>query len=654
MPARGVRVGEGHDGFVPNPARAYPGCCRTMTFRSIVLARLFSAVFVLVAAAAGAQVQWYEHYTHGLEHERAGECSEALREFAAAARIERQPRAHVRTYGAEFLTGYDPYFHNARCLLELGRAQEAGAQLTVAEAAGVTPKDQLVLLRARIEDALHKRVETQPTAVPIEARLAVSTAPAGATVTVDGRRLGSTPIDPAPVSAGSHTVRLEFPGYRSEERVVHVADGSTFALDVTLLPLPSPPAATPRLAQVIPTAEPVHPGDQRPTVTNQVAAAVTPGVIASGAIRTAVPRTPSSLPAAVVGIPSATMAPAVQPTASGLRPIDFSAQRPVARGVVVVATLLVVVMAVVLGWRTRRRLTAKAARPSRMQDAPTRLLQTATPMGRYDLLGVLGRGGMGTTYRARRRKDGAIVALKIPHETCLAEPTFVARFLREGKLGEQLHHPGIVTIHEAGEDHGRPFLAMELLAGRTLKQELASTGAFPLRRCLEVARGIAEALDYAHAKGVVHRDLKPDNVMLLPDDGLKVMDFGIARTTGSEGLTGTNLFLGTPLYAAPEMVDPKRIDHRVDLYALGIILFEMLEGTVPFTADSPYRVIEMHQSAPLPDRDGLAVGIPNAVWAVVTRLCAKDPDDRFPSAEALLVELGRLLHDFSDLEPFHA
>jgi eukaryotic-like serine/threonine-protein kinase len=208
---------------------------------------------------------------------------------------------------------------------------------------------------------------------------------------------------------------------------------------------------------------------------------------------------------------------------------------------------------------------------------------------------MLGRGGMATTFRGRRASDGTEVALKVPHEGCLADPSFLAHFVREGQLGEQLHHPRIVRIVAAGEEGGRPYLAMELLPGRTLKRELAERGPLELRRALEVARDMAEALDYAHLKGIIHRDLKPENVMILPDGSVKVMDFGIARPADQSSLTSSNLFLGTPLYAAPEMVDPRHIDQRVDLCALGIILFEMLEGTTPFVADSPFRVLELHQ-----------------------------------------------------------
>ena len=320
--------------------------------------------------------------------------------------------------------------------------------------------------------------------------------------------------------------------------------------------------------------------------------------------------------------------------------------------------LLAVATAAGIGLRALRRRRGKNPAPPAAtpagdtfeQQQPTILVETGAKLGQFSLQSVLGRGGMATTYRARRGSDGQTVALKVPHEGCLSDQTFVTRFLREGNLGEQLHHPRIVRIFAAGEDKGRPFLAMEMVEGRTLKQEIRERAPLPLKQALEITRDIAEALDYAHAKGVVHRDLKPENVMLLPDGTIKVMDFGIARLADQPGLTTSNIFLGTPLYAAPEMVDPKSVDHRVDLYALGIILYEMLEGGVPFTADSPFRVIEMHMRQPLPAPEQLAHPVPAPVWAIILRLCEKGPAARYQSAETLLVEMNRLLQNFSAVE----
>jgi serine/threonine protein kinase len=263
-------------------------------------------------------------------------------------------------------------------------------------------------------------------------------------------------------------------------------------------------------------------------------------------------------------------------------------------------------------------------------------------VGGYEIFEELGRGGMGTTYRACRLSDQRSVALKVPHQT--GDPTYRERFFREGKLGERLHHPGIVRILEIGEDDGVDFLAMELLAGSTLRQTLDDQpDGLPVDRVINIAHDIAEALDYAHTKGVVHRDLKPENVMVLPGGQVKVMDFGVARIQGQPGLTTSQFFFGSPVYSAPELVEPKSIDHRVDLYSLGIMLFEMLAGQPPFVHESIFRVVEMHQKTPLPVRSSLQPDVPAELWAIVVRLCAKAPDARPATAQALLADLKLLL-----------
>ena len=601
-----------------------------MPSRVRLAALLFSLAGLLVAAHAAAALQWYERYERGLELEARGAWGEALEEFRAAAQVRPVPAKRVLTYGRNSIFDYDPHYHMACCLVELGRPRPAAVQLKRSANARVTPPERVQALWRRIEGMAEERLAPPtPTVASAAGNILVQSDPPGASIIVDGTARGTTPLGPFPLAPGLHVVRAEAPGFRTVEQRVTVTAAGTATLVITLVANP-PVTAAPTTLVPLPTRQAAPP----------------------------VPPTPTQLlpPAAVAAEPKA---PRVQPatpppdTPVTVRTIEIPEGKGFPRMPISVVALVLLALTGALwlrGVRKRRPPGHAPTAPTRVLEQATTLIETGAKLGVYELQSVLGRGGMATTYRARRTGDGQTVAVKVPHDGCLAEERFIARFLREGKLGEQLHHPNIVRIYGAGEEKGRPFLAMELVTGRTLKDVLRQDGPMPLRRSLEIARDIAEALDYAHAKGVIHRDLKPENVMILPDGTLKVMDFGIARLSDQPGLTSSNLFLGTPLYAAPEMVDPKSIDHRVDLYALGIILYEMLEGAVPFTADSPYRVLEMHMRTPLPAPEVLPHPVPARVWAVVQRLCEKDPAARYRSAEELLVELNRLLQNFSELE----
>jgi hypothetical protein len=570
-------------------------------------AALVLASAALFPAAAAAAPPWYEHYRRGLELEQQGAWQSAVAELSAAIRGQWAPRELVKLPGGGVIAGYDPHFHIARCMTELGRYRDAAVHLAIAFRAGVTSRDRLIALRERLEAAVSGT--TPPRPIGPVAQLRVESEPAGATLTIDGVARGDTPAGPLPLPAGAHRFRLEAPGRETVDQTVELAGGpNTVSFSLRELPPPLPTRAP---LPTLPTRE---------------------DVAAKTAVAAAVSEAPTAPPPTIAASPTA--APRRRRAAVALVVLPFALLFIAAAGV----------------WLLRRRRFHPQTLPAagRAGLEPTLPSTGFAGVKNYAVTGVLGRGGMATTYRARRETDGATVALKVPHETCLADETFVARFLREGALGEQLHHPCIVRIFEAGEADGKPFMAMELVFGSTLKQVLREGGALPQRRALEIARSIAEALDYAHAKGVIHRDLKPENVMITDDGTVKVMDFGIARLAGQEGLTMTGLFLGTPLYAAPEMMEPTSIDHRVDLYALGIILYEMLEGTVPFSADSPYRVLEMHRQRPLPAGDELPRAVPPVVWRIIERLCAKQPEARFPSAQALLVELNRLLHGPDD------
>ncbi len=586
------------------------------------------AALALLVAALGLAVrpavaqEWHARYGRGLELEAQGLWGRALVEFEAASRARPQPVKRTLVENGIVVLEYDPPYHIARCLAELGHPRLALQQLKRSVAAHVTPPEKLLALRERIQTLAGKgKVPPSSPALPAVGRLTIESDPPGATIFVDGNLRGVAPVGPLTLSPGLHVVRADRAGVRAVEQHVTAVPGGEATLVIALAAGGPAGARTPP-----PTAKPQPP---QPTLA---------------------PEEPAPTNAAATA-PPIQKAPPGPPAAARTIEIPTGYRFPTAP--VALAALLLMVLTGALwlrGVRRRKRPPEAGGAATRALERAATVAETDGRLGAYELQGVLGRGGMATTFRARRTSDGQTVAVKVPHDSSLADRTFVERFLREGKLGEQLHHPRIVRVLATGQETGRPYMAMELISGRTLKQELRALGPLPLRRALEIARDIAEALDYAHAKGVVHRDLKPENVMILPDGTVKVMDFGIARTGEQSGLTTTNIFLGTPLYAAPEMVDPKRADHRADLYALGIILFEVLEGTVPFTADSPYRILEMHQHAPLPPREKLTRRMPERVWAVVSRLCEKDPAARFPSAEALLVELNHLLHDFPEAE----
>ena len=275
------------------------------------------------------------------------------------------------------------------------------------------------------------------------------------------------------------------------------------------------------------------------------------------------------------------------------------------------------------------------------------MLKVGSCLGGYEILEVMGHGASSATYRARHRDGsrgpGQELVLKVPHEATLGDATFVIRFLQEGALGSTLNHPGIVRVLEAGEEDGRLYLAMEMVRGVSLARRLEEQGPVDLRTGLRIARAVASALAHAHRHHVVHRNLKPSHVMLLPNERVKVMDFGVARAFGEVGLTSADVFLGTPAYAAPEAVDPHSVDARSDLYSLGIILFEMLEGAPPFTADSAVELMLMHQENHFPRLEELEAPVPRAVWNLMDSLCGKLPEHRPADAQLVVDKLDRLL-----------
>ncbi|HEV7395469.1 MAG TPA: protein kinase, partial [Pyrinomonadaceae bacterium] len=272
-----------------------------------------------------------------------------------------------------------------------------------------------------------------------------------------------------------------------------------------------------------------------------------------------------------------------------------------------------------------------------------------TLAGKYRIEERLSVGGMGTVYRGTHILMGKTVAIKVLRPSLAADEKIVARFSREARAASMISHPHALSVTDFGEDEGGVvFLVMEFLNGRTLKQVIREDGPLPLSRTVEIMRQVGSALDAAHAEGVVHRDLKSDNIMLINASGAdyaKVLDFGIAKIQETAehqdpGLTSPDLIIGTPQYMSPEQCSQsEQIDSRTDIYSLGIILFEMLVGHVPFLGDSPTVIMLKHlQEQPpsvLDERKDLPVGI----GTVVAKALAKQREERYQSASALVEDL---------------
>ena len=262
--------------------------------------------------------------------------------------------------------------------------------------------------------------------------------------------------------------------------------------------------------------------------------------------------------------------------------------------------------------------------------------------GRYELREVLGTGGMSSVYRAHDTLLERDVALKVLHEHHLEDEEYVERFRREARAVAQLAHPNIVTVIDRGEDGGRQFIVFEHVAGETL-HDVLHAGPLDVRRALEVTIAVARGLAYAHAHGIVHRDVKPQNVLLTVDGEAKVTDFGIARSLDVEGVTQSGTVLGTSNYIAPEQATGQRVDLRTDVYSLGVVLFELLTGDVPFAGDSFVAVAMQHVHEPAPNLLDRRPDVPPRVALAVERALEKDPADRFQSMDELVEELEACL-----------
>src|SRR6266478_7138915 len=266
---------------------------------------------------------------------------------------------------------------------------------------------------------------------------------------------------------------------------------------------------------------------------------------------------------------------------------------------------------------------------------------------RYELDGVVGRGGMAEVYRARDLRLDRVVAVKTLREDLARDQTFQARFRREAQSAASLNHPSIVAVYDTGEDSTSmshvPFIVMEFVDGRTIRDLLRDDRRLLPERALEITDGVLRALDYSHRHGIVHRDIKPGNVMLNRQGEIKVMDFGIARAVADTQatMTQTAQVIGTAQYLSPEQARGERVDARSDLYSVGCLLYELLTGRPPFMGDSPVAIAYQHvRENPVPP-SRVDPELPAWADAIVLRAMEKDPADRYQTAGDMRADLQR-------------
>jgi serine/threonine protein kinase len=258
----------------------------------------------------------------------------------------------------------------------------------------------------------------------------------------------------------------------------------------------------------------------------------------------------------------------------------------------------------------------------------------------YRIESVVARSGMASIFRGTDSRTGRPVAIKVPHPEMESDPVFFERFQREEEIGKKLDHPGVMKVF-ADEDRSQVYMVMEWVDGRLLRQILNESGKFSVERAVRIAGAILDALEYIHAHGVVHRDLKPENIMVDAEDHIKLIDFGIAANVGARRITFAKLSqtMGTPDYISPEQVKGKRGDARSDLYAVGVMLYEMLTGTVPFPGPNPFVIMnDRLLNNPVPPRE-IDPTITPQLQEIIYRAMERDPHKRYATAREFVWDL---------------
>jgi hypothetical protein len=597
------------------------------------------ALALPAATRAGAD-EWYDAYRQGVRALAQGHPESAIGPLERAIAQRPEPGRNIVTYGTNVEREYFPYLRLAEAQVLLRDVARARAALAQSEKWGLEPSDQRQRLTARIEELIPKPT---PTSAPPATAPPATTAAAVVTTVPAAPPPAPTLAPPSPTPAVHRPPASAAPGVAAPPPTVAA-------------PAPFPPGTVDHVSpagtiEVVsqPPGASVYVDDELVGTTDPEWGRLVRSGVAPGRHRVRL---------ALAGHQDVAEDVEVK---AGAR-VDFrkrlADEQAVDRRPYLWGTLAVLLLGLAIwAWR---RLAAEPAPSAGL--APTPRSADATPargtppgmgspgvrrdgqgrefFGEYRLLEPLGRGGMASVFKAER--GGELSALKRPLYAFLEEPEFLERFLREADIGRTLHHPNVIRILERGEVEGVPFFTMELLAGETLQARVERHGALPARQATEIIAQIAEALDYAHSKGVVHRDLKPSNVMVLADGTVKVMDFGIARARRFEGMTVTGAFLGSPDYIAPEAIEGKEADARSDLYSLGVTFYETLTGRRPFAGDT------RSPSSAAPDgrrrRRVARADVPPELERLVLRLLSKEPADRIASAEDLVRELRDYLN----------
>jgi Protein kinase domain/PEGA domain/Tetratricopeptide repeat len=609
-------------------------------------AALFLASALLVPAAAGAQ-EWHEAYRSGLTALARGDHARAAAAFRRAIALHPEPGRNILTYGTNVEPRYFPYVRLAEAYLGLGQLDAAREALDKSASFGEKePAEERHKVAIRVDAAVAQRRPPTPAPTPAPTATPAATLPS------------ETPAAPAPPPAAAAASPTPEPAPREPFHREHApgrepppAPRPQVQADTSRAPSPAPaPEAATGMLEVLsqPAGASVYIDDEPVGATDPQSGRLVKTGLSPGNHRVRVSRAGHEDAVRDVGI-----APGNTTTFNAaLTPVTGVSSG--ARAGLIAFALLAIGLVVVIAWIALRRPEPPALSGEPTPRSASGPRQAATPpaqinpgarsdeqgqewFGDFRLLEMLGKGGMASVFKVQRR--GETSALKRPLGMLLDDPQFLERFLREAEIGRALNHPNIIRILERGKVDNVPYFTMELLPGQTLHDFIAERGAAAPRTAAAIVVQVAEALDFAHSKGVVHRDLKPSNVMLLPDGTAKVMDFGIARARRFEGMTATAAFLGTPDYVAPETIDGRGTEARSDLYALGLILFELLTGQRPFTGDTPFAILKKHCTEEPPPPSRVKPGVPAELDAIVMQLLRKNPEERPASAEDLVVAL---------------